>query len=42
MTTPSTPPSRTIRFEPSPTDGDRDLGLQLAEEIGEIDLVGRA
>ena len=35
-TTPGTPPSRTIRFEPTPTGMHRHRGIERGEEGGEI------
>ena len=40
-TTPGTPPSRTIRLEPRPIDGHRDVGWQMGKQIGEIGFVLR-
>ena len=41
MTTPGTPPSRTIRLEPSADDGHRNVGRQMRKEIREVVLVVR-
>jgi hypothetical protein len=41
MTTPLTPPSRTIRFEPTPTGINRNITRQLRQKISEVVFIGR-